>query len=113
MARLRTFVAVDLGNAIRSRLVALQEKLSTGGDMKWVEDIIGRRFPNVCQARLIGVFRTFNELIQPLLASGGRLVPESLKLVQHEALGGRPLTSGSALSRRNREFRQGGVTRCP
>jgi 2'-5' RNA ligase len=37
MARIRTFIAVDVGDAIRSRLVALQEKLSTGGDMKWVE----------------------------------------------------------------------------
>jgi RNA 2',3'-cyclic 3'-phosphodiesterase len=34
----RTFIAIDPGNAIRDRLVALQEKLAkTGADVKWVE----------------------------------------------------------------------------
>jgi 2'-5' RNA ligase len=38
MARLRTFIAVDLGPTIRDRLVALQETLGrSGGDIKWVE----------------------------------------------------------------------------
>ncbi len=38
MARLRTFIAVDLGPAIRERCVALQDALArTGADMKWVE----------------------------------------------------------------------------
>jgi 2'-5' RNA ligase len=38
MARLRTFLAVDLGKAIRDRCVALQETLLRGGaDVKWVE----------------------------------------------------------------------------
>jgi 2'-5' RNA ligase len=38
MARLRTFVAVDLGKAIRDRAVALQETLSRAGTpVKWVE----------------------------------------------------------------------------
>src|SRR5205085_12596410 len=37
MARLRTFVAVDLGDAIRARCVALQEKLARAADgVKWV-----------------------------------------------------------------------------
>ncbi len=38
MARLRTFIAVDLGKAIRDRCAALQENLErTGADVKWVE----------------------------------------------------------------------------
>jgi 2'-5' RNA ligase len=37
MARLRTFIAVDLGDAIRNRCVALQETLGRGGaEVKWV-----------------------------------------------------------------------------
>ena len=36
--RLRTFVAVDLGQKLRDRLVSLQENLARGGaDVKWVE----------------------------------------------------------------------------
>jgi RNA 2',3'-cyclic 3'-phosphodiesterase len=38
MARLRTFIAVDLGKTIRDRCAALQENLArTGADVKWVE----------------------------------------------------------------------------
>jgi 2'-5' RNA ligase len=38
MARLRTFIAVDLGKTIRDRCAALQESLArTGADVKWVE----------------------------------------------------------------------------
>jgi 2'-5' RNA ligase len=38
MARLRTFIAVDLGKAIRDRCVALQQLLARAGtDVKWVE----------------------------------------------------------------------------
>src|SRR5438105_8287060 len=38
MARLRTFIAVDPGKAIRDRLVALQETLARAGtEVKWVE----------------------------------------------------------------------------
>jgi 2'-5' RNA ligase len=39
MARLRTFIAVDIGKAIRAHAVALQETLARtgGGDVKWVE----------------------------------------------------------------------------
>jgi 2'-5' RNA ligase len=38
MARLRTFIAVDLAEDVRDRLLALQEKLNqTGTDVKWVE----------------------------------------------------------------------------
>jgi 2'-5' RNA ligase len=37
MARLRTFLAVDLGAAIRARCVTLQETLSRSGTLKWVE----------------------------------------------------------------------------
>ena len=38
MARLRTFVAIDPGKAVRDRLVALQEALARGGaEVKWVE----------------------------------------------------------------------------
>src|SRR5207237_1968659 len=45
---------------------------------------------------------------------GRRAAVAATPVVSHvKAAGGRPLTSGSALSRRNREFRQGGVTRCP
>jgi 2'-5' RNA ligase len=38
MARLRTFIAIDLGSAIREHCVALQETLARGGaEVKWVE----------------------------------------------------------------------------
>ena len=37
MARIRTFIAVDIGKAIRDRAVALQEKLAQAStDVKWV-----------------------------------------------------------------------------
>lgn len=39
MARLRTFIAVDLGRTLRERCVALQETLSRAeDDVKWVEE---------------------------------------------------------------------------
>jgi 2'-5' RNA ligase len=63
MARLRTFIAVDLGQAIRDRCVALQEALArTGTDVKWVEvenlhvtllflgEVDDRAVPDVCRA---------------------------------------------------------------
>lgn len=38
MARVRTFLAIDLGEEIRDRLVSLQKQLATAGaDVKWVE----------------------------------------------------------------------------
>ncbi len=38
MARVRTFIAVDLGKTLRDRCAVLQEKLAeTGADVKWVE----------------------------------------------------------------------------
>jgi RNA 2',3'-cyclic 3'-phosphodiesterase len=38
MARLRTFIAVDLGKSLRDRCAALQEILArSGADVKWVE----------------------------------------------------------------------------
>lgn len=38
MARIRTFIAVDINKAIRDRAVALQDKLAqTSSDVKWVE----------------------------------------------------------------------------
>src|SRR5712692_2311394 len=38
MKRLRTFIAVDLGKAIRDRLTSLQERLAqSGAPVKWVE----------------------------------------------------------------------------
>jgi 2'-5' RNA ligase len=38
MARLRTFIAVDLGKTLRDRCVALQENFTrAGADVKWVE----------------------------------------------------------------------------
>lgn len=38
MPRVRTFIAMDLGRAIRDRLVALQETLGrAGAEVKWVE----------------------------------------------------------------------------
>src|SRR5215831_13551301 len=63
MARLRTFIAVDLGQAIRDRCVALQEALArTGTDVKWVGpdnlhvtllflgEVVDRDVPALCQA---------------------------------------------------------------
>jgi RNA 2',3'-cyclic 3'-phosphodiesterase len=63
MARLRTFIAIDLDKAIRDRLVALQEGLSrTGTEVKWVEpanlhvtllflgEVDDRTVPEVCRA---------------------------------------------------------------
>jgi RNA 2',3'-cyclic 3'-phosphodiesterase len=38
MARIRTFIAVDIGEAVRQKVVALQERLArTTNDVKWVE----------------------------------------------------------------------------
>lgn len=63
MARLRTFIAVELEKGLRSRLVALQQALGrAGGDVKWVEpdnlhftllflgEVDEREVPEVCQA---------------------------------------------------------------
>jgi 2'-5' RNA ligase len=63
MARLRTFIAVDIGKTIRDRAVALQEKLAqTGAAVKWVEpqnihvtllflgEVEDREVPAVCRA---------------------------------------------------------------
>ena len=62
MARLRTFIAVDIGKAIRGRAVALQETLARAGtDVKWVEpenlhvtmsflgEVDDRTVPDVCR----------------------------------------------------------------
>jgi 2'-5' RNA ligase len=39
MARLRTFIAVDLGKSLRDRCLSMQENLArTGADVKWVEE---------------------------------------------------------------------------
>jgi RNA 2',3'-cyclic 3'-phosphodiesterase len=38
MQRVRTFIALDIGQAVRDRIVALQNSLaSTGAEVKWVE----------------------------------------------------------------------------
>lgn len=63
MARLRTFIGLDLGKTIRDRAVALQEKLAqTGTAVKWVEpenihvtllflgEVDDREVPTVCRA---------------------------------------------------------------
>ena len=63
MARLRTFIAVDLGKAIRDRCVALQESLArSGAECKWVEpenlhvtllflgEVVDRDVPALCKA---------------------------------------------------------------
>ncbi len=63
MARLRTFLAVDVGKAIRDRCVALQETLARSGtDVKWVEEenlhvtllflgeVVDRDVPALCRA---------------------------------------------------------------
>jgi RNA 2',3'-cyclic 3'-phosphodiesterase len=60
--RLRTFIALDPGKAIRDRLVALQESLARGGgELKWVEpenlhvtllflgEVDEREVPKVCR----------------------------------------------------------------
>jgi 2'-5' RNA ligase len=62
MARLRTFIGVDLGKAIRDRTIALQETLArTGTEVKWVEpenlhvtllflgEVDAREVPQVCR----------------------------------------------------------------
>jgi 2'-5' RNA ligase len=63
MARLRTFIAVDLGKAIRDRCVALQETLArSGAECKWalpenlhltllfLGEVVDRDVPALCQA---------------------------------------------------------------
>ncbi|HEY7423924.1 MAG TPA: RNA 2',3'-cyclic phosphodiesterase [Gemmataceae bacterium] len=63
MARLRTFLAIDLGKAIRDRCLALQNTLAHGGaEVKWVEEenlhltllflgeVADRELPALCQA---------------------------------------------------------------
>lgn len=62
MARLRTFIAVDIGKTIRDRAVALQEKLALASSaVKWVEpnnlhvtllflgEVDNREVPAVCR----------------------------------------------------------------
>src|ERR1700676_3570331 len=62
MARLRTFIAVDLGKPIRDRIISLQETLArTGTEVKWVEpenlhvtllflgEVDDREIPKVCK----------------------------------------------------------------
>ncbi|HLJ97788.1 MAG TPA: RNA 2',3'-cyclic phosphodiesterase [Gemmataceae bacterium] len=62
MARLRTFIGVDLGKTIRDRAAALQEKLAqTGTAVKWVEpenihitllflgEVDDREVPSICR----------------------------------------------------------------
>src|SRR5207245_1282724 len=63
MVRLRTFIGVDIGKAIRDQAVALQEKLSqSASGVKWVEpenlhvtllflgEVDDREVPAVCRA---------------------------------------------------------------
>ncbi len=63
MARLRTFIGVDIGKAIRDRAVSLQENFARlGTDVKWVEpenlhvtllflgEVDDREVPAVCRA---------------------------------------------------------------
>src|SRR5262249_40138814 len=63
MARLRTFIAVDIGPQVRGRVVALQDELAeAGADVKWVEpenlhvtllflgEVADREIPDVCRA---------------------------------------------------------------
>jgi 2'-5' RNA ligase len=65
MTRVRTFIGVDPGKAVRERMVALQTTLArTGSQVKWVEpdnlhvtllflgEVDDRRLPEVC--RLVG-----------------------------------------------------------
>jgi 2'-5' RNA ligase len=62
MARMRTFIAVDLGKTIRDRIIALQEILARAGtEVKWVEadslhvtllflgEVNDRDVPEVCR----------------------------------------------------------------
>jgi 2'-5' RNA ligase len=63
MARLRTFLAIDLGKSIRDRCLALQDTLARGGaEVKWVEEenlhltllflgeVEDRELPALCRA---------------------------------------------------------------
>lgn len=63
MARLRTFIAVDIDEGVRSRAAALQETLARAGvEVKWVEpenlhitllflgEVVDKEVPAVCQA---------------------------------------------------------------
>ncbi len=63
MARIRTFIAIDLGKTIRDRCLALQDTLARGGvELKWVEEenlhltllflgeVEDRTLPALCQA---------------------------------------------------------------
>jgi 2'-5' RNA ligase len=63
MARIRTFIAVELGKELRSRCIALQETLArAGAEVKWVEEknmhitvlflgeVDDRDLPAVCRA---------------------------------------------------------------
>ena len=68
MARVRTFIGVEVGDAIRSKAVALQKALAlSGAEVKWVEpqnlhltllflgEVQDRELPAVCRAVAEGV----------------------------------------------------------
>jgi RNA 2',3'-cyclic 3'-phosphodiesterase len=63
MARMRTFIAVDLGKAVRDRCLSLQDTLArSGAEVKWVEEgnlhltllflgeVEDRALPELCRA---------------------------------------------------------------
>jgi 2'-5' RNA ligase len=83
MTRLRTFIAVDPGKAIRDRLVTLQSELAEGGpEVKWVEpenlhvtllflgEVDARQVPEVC-ASVAEVCSTLPAFAMSLTAVGG------------------------------------------
>src|SRR4051812_20957579 len=88
MARLRTFIALDLGKPLRDRLVALQQNLSRAGagEVKWVEannlhltllflgEVDERDVPPLCRA-VSDVAKTLPAF--PLVVAGTGCFPNS------------------------------------
>lgn len=93
MSRLRTFIAVEPGKAIRDRLVALQDSLAgLAQDVKWVEaenlhvtllflgEVVDKEIPKVCDAvgESVGRHSAFTMSVETLGCFGNPRRPRTL-----------------------------------
>jgi RNA 2',3'-cyclic 3'-phosphodiesterase len=128
MARIRTFIAVDPGQAIRERLMSLQAQLAaTGADVKWVDpnnlhftllflgEVHERDLLDVCKAvsKAAGSLTSFNVSVEgpgcfpnmrrPRVLWVGLKDGREEMIALHDALE-EPLLELRCYRRENREF---------